>query len=301
MNILIYGYGEIGKGLYELCLMLKLHVKVVDDCIPLALVGSKSCISLSALDAGDIDKAFVCNHNAQIAKKMQDRLLKIGIDKQKIKIFNEVFYKRSFKKILKKSFNHTQDIANELLNNTDDFIESMKKVKQEYFKFKDKQNLRDAKRLREFDALGLNAFATMYATKALSNDINCILYPGFSVGCSGGKDLEFHFMDKIDFLALSKRPKDLKLVACFGDSCMQGDYLQENHRLTYLLQKRLGEGYKVLNFGISGFSQYEQMMLYNALVYPLKPEIVISLFMGWDFFNYVSCKLFAYAHQMYHS
>ncbi|MCI5967944.1 SGNH/GDSL hydrolase family protein [Helicobacter sp.] len=61
------------------------------------------------------------------------------------------------------------------------------------------------------------------------------------------------------------------------------------------------EYYIVINFGVSGYTLYDQMLLYNALVYPLQPEIVIS-FLGTDWYNgFFGCEHLIKTHKMVYS
>ena len=81
--------------------------------------------------------------------------------------------------------------------------------------------------------------------------------------------------------------KKYKIIACFGNCIL--DYSPPNHSIINHLKKDF-LNFKIYNFGIIG-TIYEQMMIYNALAYMLKPEIVISFGIATDWVNGIySCK-----------
>ena len=149
----------------------------------------------------------------------------------------------------------------------------------------------------------LNIFSKMWFTSQVKN--NMLLYPGFiiypdNISKSQQHDNNFHFVQKINWRQLENRPKNVKLIVCFGNSALKEEYLSERERITFHIQEHFNmDEYIVLNLGVSGYTIYEQMLLYNALVYPLKPEFVISIGIGTDWrVSLVSCKEMMITHKM---
>ena len=64
-------------------------------------------------------------------------------------------------------------------------------------------------------------------------------------------------------------------IAILGDSYIEGREVAFDELVTSVLEKRIGSGVLVMNFGISGTSQAEQIPLYRNLVRKFKPNIVI--------------------------
>src|ERR1043166_9729043 len=48
-------------------------------------------------------------------------------------------------------------------------------------------------------------------------------------------------------------PKEIQRIMVIGDSLTEGPGLMAEERFTALLQKKLGAGYEVLNFGVGGY------------------------------------------------
>ena len=92
------------------------------------------------------------------------------------------------------------------------------------------------------------------------------------------------------------------MIACFGNSALRVEYLPVEEMITEYMKHLVGgEDYIIVNFGVSGYTLYDQMLLYNALVYPLAPEIVIS-FLGTDWYNgFLGCEHLVKTHQMVYS
>jgi lysophospholipase L1-like esterase len=76
------------------------------------------------------------------------------------------------------------------------------------------------------------------------------------------------------------RPDNIKLrVALLGDSFTEGPQVPYEVSFPALLEvalnRCLGEGVEVLNFGVSGFGQTQELLLLRERVLPFKPDVVI--------------------------
>jgi hypothetical protein len=64
-------------------------------------------------------------------------------------------------------------------------------------------------------------------------------------------------------------------IAVLGDSYIEGREVSFDQLATTVLERLLGQGVTVMNFGLAGSSQAEQILLYRNLVRRFRPEIVI--------------------------
>ncbi len=73
---------------------------------------------------------------------------------------------------------------------------------------------------------------------------------------------------------LQKKPGETR-IAILGDSYIEGPEVAFDELLTSVLETRIGSGTVVMNFGLSGSGQAEQIPLYRNLVTKFKPDVVI--------------------------
>ena len=73
---------------------------------------------------------------------------------------------------------------------------------------------------------------------------------------------------------LNKAQGELR-VAILGDSYIEGREVKNDELVTTKLEKLIGKGSLVMNFGLSGTGQAEQILLYKNFVKKFKPDIVI--------------------------
>ncbi len=151
----------------------------------------------------------------------------------------------------------------------------------------------------------LNVFAKIFRF-GLRN-ANAINYFGMPLPINlNFSDKNFFFRKEIDFQALKQRDKNVKVVAVFGPSTVQEDYVEkEQDTLVFKIQEKLkvdDEKIMVLNCGFSGFTLYQQFLLYANLFYAIKPEVVITFFGGVDLFaGNVGCELLLKNHAIFYS
>jgi len=75
-------------------------------------------------------------------------------------------------------------------------------------------------------------------------------------------------------------------IICLGGSSTFATGVNDKDSWPYLLQEKLGPGYKVTNLGVPGYSTQEAVIQMGSLVQMLKPTIIIN-YQGWnDLRNY---------------
>ena len=304
-KVLIYGFGWTGQSMLQLCVKIGFECKVLDDNINLDFTQDDIFIDQKGITE-NFDIYFVCIINKESAKEAYNKLKDAGIPKVKIKFISTYGYKNKMAFLVREYFKEPSQVLKKWLEDDQSmtyFHSQMKAMLNEYYQIK-KSNadslLEWSNKIRS-TMIGQTIFAKLYTSALIKSDLAHIAYPGFNIGISFEKkeDKNFYFVQKIDFEAIMQRPKDVKLVACFGNSALRVEYLPLEDTITAFLQKKLGKKYIVLNFGVTGYTIYEQMMLYNALVFPLKPEIVISCFGGTDWrTGIVSCEHLVKTHKM---
>jgi hypothetical protein len=75
---------------------------------------------------------------------------------------------------------------------------------------------------------------------------------------------------------LDKRRGEIR-VAVLGDSYIEGREVAFDELASTRLEKLLGSKFTVLNFGLSGTGQAEQLLIYRNLASRFRPDIVISI------------------------
>ena len=298
-RVLIYGFGWCGQSAFALCNDLGFEVSVVDDGMDCGFTQDERFLTFEEMLQQTFDIYLVCSAKAKLCAKLVEKLKQNKIQENKIKIISTYRYKKKMRYLLKDFF--SEEMLTSWLKepmNLPHFHTQMEALEQKYFRDKLKWRGEIESKLQE-----KTIFAKMYATSSVIKkaSLTHIAYPGFNVGLSKEKteDKDFYFIQKVDFEKIKNRPKDLKLVACFGNSAMRVEYLPISQSISGILQQRLGEKYVVLNFGVTGYTLYEQLMLYTALVYQLKPEIVISCFGGTDYRGgLIACESLVKAHHI---
>lgn len=119
---------------------------------------------------------------------------------------------------------------------------------------------------------------------------NTIFYPGFHLIPSRSINLGRYWRTHICSL-FHKSLNSFKTIILLGNSSLRGDYLREEETISYFVQERLGCKYKIINLGVNGYTIYEQMLLYNAVLFAIKPDFVISIAIGADWeYGLITCK-----------
>jgi len=78
---------------------------------------------------------------------------------------------------------------------------------------------------------------------------------------------------------LKKAPGTVR-IAVLGDSFTEAFHVKNEETFTRVLEKNLGEGVEVLNFGVAGFGTIQELLTYREKVRQLHPDIVILAFLS---------------------
>jgi lysophospholipase L1-like esterase len=78
--------------------------------------------------------------------------------------------------------------------------------------------------------------------------------------------------------AVSQAPGAAARVAVLGDSLVWGELVAAEDSLPARLQGRLGPGYEVLNFGVSGYDTTQELAWYRAKVRGFRPDALVLVF-----------------------
>jgi lysophospholipase L1-like esterase len=82
---------------------------------------------------------------------------------------------------------------------------------------------------------------------------------------------------RTDTFTSSKEPGALRVI-CIGDSRTLGEGLKEHETFAGQLQRKLGKGTEVLNFGADGWSAFQGRMLLEQEALDYQPDIVVACF-----------------------
>lgn len=297
-DVLIYGFGYTGKNVLFLCESLGCRCKVIDDGLNIELLNDARFLAFNQLNSYKFKLYLIAvSAKPNTIKAISDKLLAINIDSTLIKTisvdgFNEYYipyFRMQFpsKDAFIKSILLDDEILTHFQNNYAKFKETHKK----------KTSSKEAKLLRQkIDKkdTDLNIFAKCYKYATKDIELGVFHYPGFYTFIDqNSPDQNFFFREKIDFERLSKRDESTKIIAILGPSTIYGHNLEINETLTYFLNDLVSshkkDNFIILNLGISGFTIYEQLLLYNSLLFAIKPEIVISFFLSVELITAKMC------------
>lgn len=304
-RVLIYGFGWSGQSMLKLCEKIGFACDVVDDGLDISLTNDMRFIEFSSIEK-IYDIYLICVVEEQVASKMANKLINLGVDESKIKYFRDFSYREKMSYLVDKYFKNPKEVLQEWLSeekNMSNLCAKINSLVQEYRQNKRIKGENELEIYQDFSSKhsSLNVFARIYESALIKSNLTNINYPGFSIGVSFEKrdDRNFYFVEEIDFAKVANRNSNVKLIACLGNSALRVEYMDFSKSITGYMRESLGDSYIVLNFGVTGYTIYEQMMLYNALVYPLKPDITLSFFFGTDFRSgLVDCEQLVQTHKM---
>ncbi|RUT50332.1 SGNH/GDSL hydrolase family protein [Campylobacter fetus] len=280
MRILIYAYGFIGKNNYEFMKQFFDEVYVYDDMLNMSGLSKHFIKNLDSEIKFDIilvsvaDKKLYKNIKNKLSAHFESNIIQFApiiLTKPSDLFLN--FIADKFDKKLIENYN------------LDNIIKHIEQLKDQYREFRLNFDRSALQKREDFDLKcpNLDIFQKIYKTGKILPKCKTISYPGFNVMFSSGCDeRSFYFKDKIDFEKLQNRDK--KLVIVFGNCGLRADYLDEigGGNIVQYLQKYL-PNYTVLNLGINGSTLFEQINIYNALFYTIKPEFVLTVFGGAEY------------------
>ncbi len=86
-----------------------------------------------------------------------------------------------------------------------------------------------------------------------------------------------------------EKPADSFRVAVLGDSFTWGFGVENEEIYTEVLERELGDGFEVINFGISGFGRGQQLLLLESEVLEYEPDAVVVLaYPGNDLYDNIA-------------
>ncbi|EFR48853.1 hypothetical protein HCMG_01026 [Helicobacter canadensis MIT 98-5491] len=215
-------------------------------------------------------------------------------------------YNPKFLKVVMEKYRDSQAFVEAILNRSFDFGA----IKRHYLELKKRNIQSDVAYRLAIDKKypRLNTFAKIF--KLGIRNSNTINYFGIPLPIDlNSPDKNFFLKNEIDFEALKQRDKSVKVVLVFGPSTVRESYMEhQEDALVFKIQKKLNNSSNscikimVLNCGFSGFTLYEQFLLYATLFYAVKPEVVITFFGGVDIFQGgVGCELLVKNHAIFSS
>lgn len=290
MKVLIYGYGWCGQSIFSLLQDLGIEARVVDDGLDFDFTEDFRFITYKQMLKEYFDIYLICAVEDSTASQIFVKLQHDGIEEQCIKRIQTDQYKTKMAYLLKTFFT-AETLVQDFLQESytlPQFHNTIQAIQSQYFSDKKAKavNGLEWKKKLENKMQEKTIFSKLRVSSLDRKTlIPFISYPGFNIGVSEYKkqDKDFYFIENIDFNAIRNRPKEVKLIACFGNSALRVEYLPIEESITKSMQKELNaKEFLVLNFGVTGYTLYEQMMLYVALVDSLKPEIVLTFFGGTD-------------------
>lgn len=77
-----------------------------------------------------------------------------------------------------------------------------------------------------------------------------------------------------DVVPLEKKSGEFR-IALLGDSYIEGREVKDRELVSSVLARFLGDNVRIMNFGLSGTSQAEQILIYRNLVRHFEPDMVI--------------------------
>lgn len=96
------------------------------------------------------------------------------------------------------------------------------------------------------------------------------------------------FGHRVSYPPDMKHHKDAYQVVCLGGSSTFATGVTDEHSWPFLLQQKLGPGFKVINLGVPGYTTLEALIQLSTTDPDLRPDYIIS-YQGWnDLKNYHS-------------
>ena len=94
--------------------------------------------------------------------------------------------------------------------------------------------------------------------------------------------------NRVSYAGHMQHSEDALLVLCLGGSSTFATGVTDQDSWPYLLQQKLGPGFKVINMGVPGYTSLEALIQLSTSGIALKPDFIIS-YQGWnDIKNYHS-------------
>lgn len=310
-HVILYGFGWVGQSMLAFCEAMGFECRIVDDGINKDFVCDERVVGIEVFRE-PFALCLIAAHEEALAQKLLVKIHDMGIGEHLVRHISSDAYYPTMSYLLPDFFGSAQNLL-ELWHSESftlpRFHAKLAQLVETYHRNKAERNKGFYDFHTQIDSTlpHRSVFAKMFNIAFIKGESPHIHYPGFSVHIELDEraDENFYF-ESFDWDMVRNRSADTKLIACFGSSALRLSYLPLCETLTEFLRKELEAHtttqYIVLNLGIIGYTIYEQMMLYNALIYPLAPDIVLSFFGDSDWrTGFIDCEVILKEHKIIYS
>lgn len=307
-RVILYGFGWVGQSVLAFCEAMGFECRIVDDGIDQSLTCDERMAGIEVFRE-PFALCLITVRDEETAQKILVKLQKLGIHESVVRHVFSFDYRPSMAYLVHDFFDSAQKLLEDWRGESFMLPNFHLKLAQFVDSYRKKRTERNQKlsRFRAQVDLALprhSVFAKMFHIEPTKGRLSHIPYPGFNVHIATERADKNFFFEEVDWDCIHHRDADAKLIACFGNSALRLNYLPLSETIVENLRRELQnfapqQKFIVLNLGISGYTIYEQMMLYNALIYPHSPDIVLSFFGGTDWrTGIVSCEILLKTHRM---
>lgn len=308
-RVILYGFGWVGQSMLAFCEAMGFECRIVDDGINKDFVCDERVAGIEVFRE-PFALCLITVRDEEAAQRILAKLQNLGIHESLVRHVSSFDYRSSMAYLVHDFFGSTQNLL-EFWRSESFILPNFHLKLAQLIDMHHKKRVERNQNLLRFRAQVDSAlphcsvFAKMCYTQFIKAPSTHIPYPGFNVqiAIDGREDKSF-FFEKVDWDLIQHRDANTKLIVCFGNSALRLVYLPLHETIIENLRKELQnlapqQNFIVLNLGINGYTIYEQMMLYNALIYPHSPDIVLSFFGATDWrTGIVNCDVLLKVHKM---
>lgn len=96
-----------------------------------------------------------------------------------------------------------------------------------------------------------------------------------------------------------KKSRDKYRIAVTGDSFVWGYGVNNDEIFTEVLEKKLGSGFEILNFGVSGYGTDQELLQFKSKILEFEPDMLIVSFYNNDIENIISSRQYGYSKPLF--
>lgn len=307
-RVILYGFGWVGQSMCAFCEAMGFECRIVDDDIDQRLICDERMVG-NEVFFESFALCLITVRDAELAQKILAKLQKLGIHENVVRHVFNFDYRPSMAYLVHDFFDSPQKLLElwrgESFALPNFHLKLIQLVDMHHKKRAERnQNLSHFRAQVDSALPHCSVFAKMFYIEPTKARLSHIPYPGFNVHIATQRADKSFFFEEVDWELIQHRDANTKLIVCFGNSALRLNYLPLHETIVENLRRELQnfapqQNFIVLNLGISGYTIYEQMMLYNALIYPHSPDIVLSFFGGTDWrTGIVSCDVLLKTHRM---
>lgn len=307
-RVILYGFGWVGQSVFAFCEVMGFECRIVDDNLDKRFICDERMVG-NEVFREPFALCLITVRDTELAQKILAKLQKLGIHKSVVRHVFSFDYRPSMAYLVHDFFDSPQKLLEDWRGESfalPNFHAKLAQLVDGYRKKRAKRNQNLSQFRAQVDSAlpHHSVFAKMFHIEPTKGRLSHIPYPGFNVHIATERADKNFFFEEVDWDWIYHRNADTKLIVCFGNSALRLNYLPLHETIVENLRRELQsfapqQTFIVLNLGISGYTIYEQMMLYNALIYPHSPDIVLSFFGGTDWrTGIVSCDILLKTHRM---